>query len=269
MSAGDADLLVWMELERIDRDIYRGPPSSWRREGTLYGGLVAAQALLAAARTVPDGRSPHSLHGYYLRPGDPNEPVVFTVDRDRDGRSFSARRVAAIQDGEVIWDMACSFHEPVDGPEYVPPAPSGVLPPDDCAVLIEHSHPILDMRVPRPPDPTEPARMPIDRAWVRVNVPLDDDPLVHACLHTYTSDCTTGFADLGLEGVPGAGPSIDHALWFHHVSRADDWIFYECVPEKVRGHRGLYTGTAHDLGGNLVATLAQEMLLRPPPTTSR
>jgi acyl-CoA thioesterase-2 len=264
MTANRDDLMGWMELERIDRDIFRGPPSSWRREGTLYGGLVAAQALAAAARTVPEGRFPHSLHGYYLRPGDPNQPVVFSVDRDRDGRSFSARRVAALQDGEVIWDMACSFHEPAAGPEYVPPAPTGVLPPDDSAILVSHMHPILDLRVPQPDDPDNPAMMPIDRAWLRVNVPLDDDPLVHACLHTYTSDCTTGFADLRLDGVPAAGPSIDHALWFHHVSRADDWIFYECVPEKVRGHRGLYTGTAHDLEGNLVAILAQEMLLRPP-----
>jgi acyl-CoA thioesterase-2 len=268
MTADRDDLMGWMELERIDRDIFRGPPSSWRREGNLYGGLVAAQALLAAARTVPDGRFPHSLHGYYLRPGDPNEPVVFSVDRDRDGRSFSARRVAALQDGEVIWDMACSFHEPVAGPEYVPPAPTGVLPPDDSAILVSHMHPIIDLRVPQPDDPDHPAMMPIDRAWVRVSVPLDDDPLIHACLHTYTSDCTTGFAELGLEGVPAAGPSIDHALWFHHVSRADDWIFYECAPEKVHGHRGLYTGTAHDLEGNLVATLAQEMLLRPPPTAA-
>jgi acyl-CoA thioesterase-2 len=256
-------LLEWVELERIDRDIFRGQPTVWPREGSLYGGLVAAQALMAAARTVPAGREPHSLHGYYLRAGDPKAPVVYSVDRDRDGRSFSARRVAAIQDGQVIWDMACSFHEPVDGPEYSPPADPSVRPPDTSAVLVDHSHPILDIRVPQAPSEGD-IRMPIDQAWIRVNVALPDDVLLHACMHTYASDATTGFGRLAVDGVPAAGPSIDHALWFHRITRADDWIFYDCSAQKVGAHRGLYTGTVHDLDGNLVAILAQEMLLRPP-----
>src|SRR5215218_9540389 len=131
-----ARLLDWLDLERIDRDIFRGPPTVWPREGSLYGGLVAAQALMAAARTAPEGREPHSLHGYYLRPGDPKVPVVYSVDRDRDGRSFSARRVVAIQDGQVIWDMSCSFHERVEGPEYAPGADPGVRPPETSAQLV-------------------------------------------------------------------------------------------------------------------------------------
>jgi acyl-CoA thioesterase-2 len=257
------DVMGWLDLERIDRDIYRGRPSGWRRAGSLYGGLVAAQALMAAARTVSEERTPHSLHGYFLRPGDPNEPVVFRVDRDRDGRSFSARRVTALQDGRVIWDMACSFHEPVDGPEYVHPA-ADVIGPEQSLALIQHMHPIIEVRVP-PGGQDGPPAMPVDQAWVRVSVPLDDDVLVHACMHTYTSDITTGFAQLLDPGIPPAGPSIDHSLWFHRLSRADDWILYDGSPERVGSHRGLYTGTARDRDGNLVAVFAQEMLLRPPP----
>ena len=99
--------------------------------------------------------------------------------------------------------------------------------------------------------------------WTRVNVPVPDDPIVHACMHVFASDVGAGFGDLDIEGIPPGGPSIDHALWFHHPSRADDWVIWDCEPAKVGGHRGLYTGTAHDLDGNLVAMMAQEMLLRP------
>ena len=111
-----------------------------------------------------------------------------------------------------------------------------------------------------------PASLPgsVDRAWIRVNVPLPDDPIVHACMHAFASDVTAGFGDLAMPGVPAGGPSIDHAIWFQHPSRADDWIVYDCKPAKVGSHRGLYTGSAHDLDGNLVAMIAQEMLLRPP-----
>jgi len=258
----DDELLHWLDLERIDRDIFRGRPTPWRRDGTLYGGQVAAQALMAAARTVPAGRAPHSLHGYFLRPGHHGAPVTFLVDRDRDGRSFSARRVAAMQDGEVIWEMACSFHESASGPEYVHGPPSEVPAPEVSPPIDVAHHTILDVHVPL--SPIEQPTWPVDRAWVRVNRPLGDDPVVHACLHTFASDVTTGFVSLDLDGSPPAGPSIDHALWFHHLGRADDWTLYDCVATKVGGHRGLYTGTVRDRAGDLVAFLAQEMLLRPP-----
>jgi acyl-CoA thioesterase-2 len=258
------ELLAWLELERIDRDIYRGRPSAWPRAMNLYGGLVAAQALMAAASTVPEGRAPHSLHGYFLRAGDSTKPVVFQVDRDRDGRSFSARRVAAIQEGKVIWEMACSFDRPVEGPEYTHDALEGVPAPEESVAVDQDYHPIVDMRVPRQDHRDQKPTMPFDRAWLRIGVRLDDDPLVHACMHTYTSDVTTGFRGVQIDGVPSAGPSIDHALWFHHISRADEWILYDCSPVKIGGQRGLYTGTAHDLTGSLVAILAQEMLLRVP-----
>ena len=267
-----AELLRFLDLEQIDRDIYRGRPGVWP-EGrpTLYGGEVAAQALRAAAHTVPEDRFPHSLHGYFLRPGDPSAPLVFLVDRDRDGRSFSARRVAAVQRGEVIWEMACSFHLAKEGPEFTRPVWTGIEPPEQSRPIDVQWAPLLDIRIPLAPDDSPPSGW-LDRCWIRVVARLpddDDDVVMHACLHTFASDVAAGFGGLQLDGLPLGGASIDHALWFHHRSRADDWVFYDCTPAKVGGHRGLYTGTAHDLDGNLVAMLAQEMLLRPPgPTTS-
>jgi acyl-CoA thioesterase-2 len=258
-------LLAFLELEQIDRDIYRGIPGIWPDDRiSLYGGEVAAMALRAAAHTVADDRLPHSLHGYFLRRGDHTEPVVFMVDRDRDGRSLSARRVAALQNGEVIWEMACSFSAPIEGPEYVQPLNPDLRGPDRSPPLAWTWCPILDVHVPPAPGADAPVAGSVDRAWIRVNVPLADDPIVHACMHTFASDVTAGFGDLAMSGVPAGGPSIDHALWFHDLGRADDWVVYDCRPAKVGAHRGLYTGSAHDLAGNLVAMLAQEMLLRPP-----
>jgi acyl-CoA thioesterase-2 len=262
------EALEFLDLEHIDGDLYRGRPGV-RPPGrsTIYGGETAAQALRAAAHTVPEGRLPHSLHGYFLRPGDPMLPVLFHVDRNRDGRSFSSRRVAATQRGEVIWEMSCSFTEPIDGPEFVQPARTGLPEPDDC---LPTPHPwcppaeILRAIGPGNQPPVEPWA---DRLWTRFIGPLPDDPIVHMCLHAFLSDMSAGFGDLGVDGVPPLGPSLDHALWFHHPSRADEWVIWDCVPVKVGSHRGLYTGTAHDRSGGLVATIAQEMLLRPPPPT--
>ena len=265
MTATAEELLAFLDLEQIDRDIFRGHPGVWPADRvSLYGGEVAAQALLAAAKTVPSDRVPHSLHGYFLRRGDHTQPVVFMVDRDRDGRSFSARRVAALQNGEVIWEMACSFSVPVDGPEFTQPRRAGVQAVDDSIVAPWQWCPLLDIRIPAPPGRSEPRPTSVDRAWIRVNTPLSDDPLVHAAMHVYASDVTAGFGDLALDGVPAGGPSIDHAMWIHSIPRADEWVVYDCTPAKVGAHRGLYTGTAHDTEGNLVAIIAQEMLLRPP-----
>lgn len=266
MSSPDDDPLAFLELERIDGDIFRGRPAAWwpadRR--AIYGGETAAQALRAAAHTVDPDRVPHSLHGYFLRPGDPKTPVVFMVDRDRDGRSFSARRVAAMQRGEVIWEMACSFHVREDGPEFVQPPQAGMEEPEASRSTTSNWCAILDLRLPRRPDGGFSRADSADRAWTRVCVPVPDDPIIHACLHAFTSDVGAGFGDLDVDGIPHGGPSIDHALWFHHPARADDWVIWDCKPAKVGGHRGLYTGTAHDRDGNLVAMIAQEMLLRSP-----
>jgi acyl-CoA thioesterase II len=259
------DMLAFLDLEHIDGDLFRGRAGAWpNQRRTIYGGETAAQALRAAAHTVPPDRVPHSLHGYFLRPGDPTQPVVFQVDRDRDGRSFSARRVAAMQRGEVIWEMTCSFHEREDGPQYVQPPQPGMAPPEESPAIPAPWCPLLDIRVPPRPDGGASRPESVDRVWTRVVVPVPDDPIVHACLHAFASDVGAGFGDLLIDGVPPGGPSIDHALWLHHPAPADDWVIWDCRPAKVGGHRGLYTGSAHDRQGNLVAMLAQEMLLRPP-----
>jgi acyl-CoA thioesterase-2 len=259
------ELLAFLDLEHIDGDLYRGRPGVWPADRpAIYGGETAAQALRAAAYTVPAGRVPHSLHGYFLRPGDLSLPVLFQVDRDRDGRSFSSRRVAATQRGEVIWEMSCSFAEPIDGPEYVNAPRPGVPGPQQCPPTTNQWCALAEIRVAAGPRDTPLPERWGDRLWTRVTGPLPDDPVLHACLHAFTSDVGAGFGDLRIEGVPPMGPSLDHALWFHHPSRADDWVIWDCVPVKVGSHRGLYTGTAHDLSGRLVATVAQEMLLRPP-----
>ena len=256
------DLLDWLELEQIDRDIFRGIPSSFRTEfWSLYGGLVAAQALMAAGQTVPEGRYPHSLHGYFLRPGDSLRPVLYMVDRDRDGGSFSSRRVTALQGGEVIWQMACSFHVDLDEAEFVEPMAADVVPAELCVPLVTW-HEICDIRHPVVRVGEETGTMPFGSGWVRINVPVPDDRLAHACLHVYTSDLTTGFMDLADDRIPVSGPSIDHALWFHSPVRADEWVYFECRPVKVGGRRGLYSGTAHDAQGRLLSVMTQEMVLR-------
>ena len=259
------EMLAFLDLETIDRDIFRGRPGVWPQDRpAIYGGEVAAQALRAAASTVASDRLPHSLHGYFLRPGDPTQSVIFMVDRDRDGRSFSARRVAAMQRGEVIWEMACSFHVAEGGPEFFQPARLGMPSPAASARPANHWCPLVEIRAAPPLDGSTPRAESADRVWTRVVVPVPEDPVLHACLHTFTSDISSGFGDLDIPGVPHSGPSIDHAVWFHHASRADEWVIYDCVPAKVGARRGLYTGTAHDLSGNLVVMLAQEVLLRPP-----
>ena len=156
-------LLAFLDIEQIDGDIYRGVPGIWPSDRTsLYGGEVAAMALRAAAHTVAADRLPHSLHGYFLRRGDHTKPVIFMVDRDRDGRSLSARRVAAMQGGEVIWEMACSFSAPVDGPEYVQPA-ADLREPETSPPFALPWCPILDIRLPPAPGHDRPRPMSVDR----------------------------------------------------------------------------------------------------------
>jgi acyl-CoA thioesterase-2 len=260
------NLLAFLELEQIDRDLFRADPGVWPSDRTrLYGGEVAAQALRAAAATIATDRQPHSLHGYFLRKGDPTLPVVFVVDRDRDGRSFSARRVKAMQRGEVIWEMTCSFHDTEEGPQYTQALREGIAAPGDSPAVVEQWCPLVEIRLPPPPDGSPVRPNSVNRVWARVVVSVPDDPILHACLLAFTSDISSGFGELDIGGIPYGGPSIDHAIWFHHASRADDWVLYDCTPAKVGGHRGLYTGTAHDLDGRLVAMIAQEMLLRPLP----
>jgi acyl-CoA thioesterase II len=255
-------LLDLLELEEIDRDIYRAD-LVYADQHALYGGQVAAQALMAAGRTVAPARTPHSLHGYFLRPGDANRPTVFRVERDRDGRSFSARRVVALQDGQVLFNLSCSFAVPEDGPDQqVDPVPDAEapegLPVSELPRLLS-----MESRLPTQPCEFEPP-WPV-RFWARATVTLPDDELFHACALTYLSDIHTGVAAL-----PGSAErtatSIDHAVWFHRPVRLDDWLLMNLVPHSTANGRGLYSGTVHDRAGVLAATLSQEVLyrLRPP-----
>ncbi|EFC84757.1 acyl-CoA thioesterase II [Parafrankia sp. EUN1f] len=251
-------LLGLLDLEEIDRDLFR-VQQVFDDRYALYGGQVAAQALLAAGRTVAEGRVPHSLHGYYLRLGDASRPTVFRVDRDRDGRSFSARRVVAVQGGKVIFNMSASFQTPEPGVDLtsdpMPPlaAPEGL----DEFVL---ARPIsFEARA-------EPLAAGVDfpiRLWARCTDPLPDDPLVHAVVLTYLSDGVAGLAPYHTAQAR-SGSSLDHAVWFHRHIRLDEWVLMDHVPRTVAGGRGWYTGTIHARDGRLGASLVQEALFRPP-----
>lgn len=260
--------LDWLDLEELDRNLYRGGNERRRAGLHLYGGQVAAQALMAAARTVPSDRPPHSLHGYFLRPGNPGQPVLFHVERDRDGRSFSARRVAARQNGEVIFEMSASFHVAERGPQFSVPVRD--VPPADAPSVYKADpweHPGVEIRVVSPRRPAGDRRADArDVVWARTIEPLPDDPVAHACMLTFFSDLGSGFGNLDDPTIPTFGPSIDHAVWFHGTARADDWLLFDSQPVKVGFGRGLYQGSVLDSAGRLVGVYVQESLLRPLPS---
>lgn len=247
-------LLDVLALERVERDLFRSTVV-FEEPWALYGGQVAAQALLAAGRTVDPERTPHSLHGYFLRPGNSGRPVVFQVARDRDGRSFSARRVVAVQDGEVILNLSASFHQvdPEAPDETGPPSPdapmSGELTLPDRLVGFEQ-------RLTGEPFHSYPTR-----GWLRCVEPLPDDPLVHAAVLTYLSDLYTGHG--ALASSTGRNQStLDHALWFHRPVDVGQWVLTDLRTRSVSQGRGLYTGEIWTADGMLVASLAQETLYR-------
>jgi acyl-CoA thioesterase II len=255
------DLRAVLTLERLDRDLFRARNAEHAFRSTLYGGQVAAQALLAAAATVGDERVPHSLHGYFLRPGRPDLPVILEVDRDRDGRSFSARHVVAVQDGAVIFSMIASFHAERPGPGFDGAAHSDAPAPEDTPPA--RWSPLLDVREITRTDVER--RVFTDRFWVRSAVALGDDPLMHWGGLTYLSDLGSGFGqqDRALLGV--GGPSVDHAMWFQEPIRADEWVLVDLRPVKARAARGVYQGSMRSRVGTLGATLLQETLLLPDP----
>ncbi|WP_409330022.1 acyl-CoA thioesterase [Trujillonella humicola] len=259
--AGDAwpSLLEILELEEIDRDLYRNT-TLLEQEGPLYGGQVAAQALLAAGRTLPQGWLPHSLHGYFLRRGDAGRPTVFSVERDRDGRSFAARRVVAVQGGEVILNMSASFSV-ADGDDdlQVQTAPDVPGPEGLPAAQL---HPMPDIELRRPPQRYEQGPYPA-QVWVRCQAELPDDPLLHAGVLTYVSDASSGLGPL-VERVEEVGASLDHVVWFHRPVRMDEWVLMDHIPHSVAHRRGWYTGSLWTADGRLAASLAQEQLFRGP-----
>jgi len=261
-----AELLRLLDLEELDRDIFRGlNPEGDMRRPRLFGGQVAAQAARAASLTVPDDRRIHSLHGYFLRAGQADRPTILHVDRDRDGRSYSARHVAARQDGEVIMSLLVSFHVGEDGPELQSAElPPDVPPPEDVPERPTPSlhRAVFDLRITGAGRPRGKFGGPPHQFWARARGPLPDDRQLHTCVLTYLSDIGTG-----LEKVPMDeswwGPSLDHAVWFHQPVRMDDWVLVDLLPGAAAHGRAFYTGTVHDRAGRLLATIAQEHVMRP------
>jgi acyl-CoA thioesterase-2 len=254
-------LAALLDLEILDRDLFRGQNEDTAgKRLSLYGGQVAAQALRAAGLTVPADRLPHSLHGYFLRPGLVDRPVLLHVDRDRDGGSFSARHVRAVQDGEVIFSMVASFHKREESPTYdAVPTRSGV----DPSTLTARPTPFLvDVREITPTSISDGQVRHSDLLWVRAAAPLPDDPLVHACAIAYVSDLGSGFGQVRVPELSAGGPSIDHSLWFHEPIRADEWMLLELWPLKATGSRGVYSGSLRNADGRLGVLITQEMLLR-------
>ncbi len=252
------DLESLLTLERVDRDLFRARNANYGPRKNLYGGQVAAQSLLAAAATVEDDRLPHSFHGYFLRPGQVDLPVILEVDRDRDGRSFSARHVVGVQDGDVIFSMVASFHVERESTTFDDAPRREVPSPEDTAR--RGRFPLLEIREVTPNDLLQGVFS--DCMWVRSSTPLSDDPRVHRAALTFLSDLGTGFGQRKTL-VGRAGPSIDHSMWFHESIRADDWVLLDLRPIKARSTRGTYDGSIRDRDGRLGATLAQEMLLLP------
>jgi acyl-CoA thioesterase II len=262
------DGLTFLELEAIGRDSFVAKNAPMIAPGgptPIYGGQAAAQALRAAALTVDPTHEPHSLHGSFLRGGDREKPVELVVERLRDGRTFTTRRVTVRQDATVIFEANVSFHTPEPGVEVSPPMLAGVTPPEQLPLsVISDWHKILDVRVPGIPG-REGETLPfsIDRLWARVAVPMTDDPMLHACMLVFISDLGGGLCDISDDKTPPYGPSLDHVVWFQTPMRADDWILLEGRPVKIGRGLGLYTATAHNRHGVLAAVLNQEMLLRP------
>jgi acyl-CoA thioesterase-2 len=254
-TVGQPSILDLLDLEYLEENLYRSCVV-FEQPFRLYGGQVAAQALYAAGSTVPFGRLPHSLHGYFLRAGSTIRPTVFQVERDRDGRSFSARRVVAIQDGEVIFNMSASFAEPRAGIEQdVDPAPR-VSVADPIPGTGHPYHVSLETRRAgeEHPDGQVPTRF-----WIRCTVDLPDDDLLHAYVLAYMSDISTGLVPLEKDGAE-TGASLDHAVWFHRQARMDDWVLLDLVPHTVADGRGWYTGAIYGADRVRVASIAQEAL---------
>jgi acyl-CoA thioesterase II len=246
-------ILELLNLEYVEEDLFRSL-AVYNEPFRLFGGQVAAQALYAAGRTVPEGRLPHSLHGYFLRSGSALRPTVFQVQRDRDGNSFSARRVVAIQDGKVIFNMAASFAAARSGADLGAVSDPEIPAPDLLPAWLHARYPSFEFRS------SDPDRLPT-RFWIRCTADLPDDPLLHAAIFTYASDMSSGLIALNPDGG-WSGASVDHAVWFHRPLRMDDWTWLDLAPQTVASGRGLYTGAVYSAGGTRVASTAQEGLYR-------
>jgi len=278
------ELLELLDLEQIETNIFRGmsPSDGWQR---VYGGQVIGQALVAASRTVEDeARSAHSLHGYFLRPGDTTIPILYSVDRIRDGRSFTTRRVVAVQQGEAIFSMSVSFQVLERGLEHQNPIPD-VPPPEDCidlqALRRQHSasttQNILDQaNQPQPielkfvesfnefnPNPAPP----IQHVWVKTSGKMPKNYRLNQCLLAYASDLTLLDTSYRPHGIGWRNDkfqvaSLDHSMWFHKPFVTDEWMLYQQDSPFAGGARGFSRGTIFNTKGDLIASVAQEGLIR-------
>ncbi|MBF4161014.1 acyl-CoA thioesterase [Nocardioides acrostichi] len=269
-----AELQTLLDIEKIDDDLFRGGqlPTVLPR---VFGGQVAAQGLVAAVRTVDPRYVPHSLHAYFLQGGDTSTPIIYDVEKLRDGRTFSTRRVLARQHGRPIFVMTIDLQHPEPGLEHQDVMPDDVTPPEECLDPKEGGRnleewDVMDFRYVGssldvlPVDPMRPGRQ---RMWLKVAQDLPDDPLVHAVAFTYASDMSIAGAALAPHGYRMGGPetmlaSLDHAVWFHHGFRADQWWLYDQHSPFAGGGRGLVNARVFTQDGRLVASVAQEMMMR-------
>ncbi|QQS25879.1 MAG: acyl-CoA thioesterase II [Actinomycetota bacterium] len=278
-------LVALLDLEVIEVNIFRGRSPDDESRQRVFGGQVAGQALVAASRTVDDpDRLVHSLHAYFLRPGDTTAPILYEVDRLRDGKSFTTRRVVAIQHGQAIFNLQASFHVAETGLEHHMRMPDVAEPdtlPDFKTRMAPHKELLgewydrprpIDLRYvegdprSRADDPATQASM-RQRVWLRADGRLPDDPTLHACIVTYASDMTlldTTLLPHGLSwGEPGLQmASLDHAMWFHRPFRADEWLLYDQLTPSTSGARGLSTGAIFTAAGELAISVVQEGLIR-------
>jgi acyl-CoA thioesterase II len=263
-------LLETLDLENIDRDLFRGRTPSTRRP-RVFGGQVAGQALVAAQRTVPD-RLVHSLHAYFLRLGQPELPIVYEVDRIRDGRSYTTRRVVGIQNGKAIFNLQASFQVDEKGYESQIAMPEGLADPE----TLPEWRPLFDAddersqqgpSVPFDLREATPAGGYDRLLWLRTNGPLSDDPTLHRCVVAYASDLT--LLSVAFEQHRPTMPrpsfiaSLDHAMWFHRAFRIDEWMLYAQASTSTGGGRGLSRGELFTLDGRLAVSVVQEGALRP------
>ena len=290
MSSDSLDhLLALLDLEPLEVNIYRGQNRNLGT-GRVYGGQVFAQALVAARRTVDDNREAHSAHGYFILPGDLAAPIVYFVDRLRDGKSFTTRRVTAIQHGQAIFNLSASFHADEDGPAHqsaMPdvPHPDTLTPelqliremadriPESLRPVLTQERPI-DVRPVHPMDPlrAEPSAA-VRHAWFRAVERLPDAPWIHQAVLAYASDHGLLVTALQPHGIPYRAPglqlaSLDHSLWMHRPFRADEWLLYSTDSPVAWGARGFVRGTIHSISGDLVASVAQEGLMRMRPAAA-
>ena len=285
MTDAVSDLLDLLELERLEVDLFRGvTPEEEAERPRVYGGQVIAQALASAYRTVPEDRTCHSLHAYFIRPGDPKQPIVYEVDRSRDGGSFTTRRVVAIQHGQQILNMSASFHVHEDGWDHQHKMPD-VRQPEDLKSRDDFREEFAD-RIPedmrkhweRPQpfemkeisgiNPFDPKpKSDVNQVWFRTTREIDVPPAMHHCLIAWASDMNLLGSSLRPHGLHWLNPklmtaSLDHAIWFHAPIRADQWLLYAMDSPKAGNGRSFNRGSIFTLDGKLVASTAQEGLMR-------